>query len=210
MLRKLNLNLCTNFEGMDFPSEFKNWEIYGGFRDGMHCIHKRKDDKKYMCEILPKEMFIFSESYERKGYQFPKLPIIDTNYYKDKICIIYERIPTLKKAGNFNTKKIIEFILELARFQFYTQNYITLNFDSDLYVKNGELYIKSIINNHNRAFKGSDYLESIERLFKIFGEKEISEKIKNIKNTATEDKSFIYLKIKVLNCLNIPFNETEF
>ena len=185
---------------MNFLS--KNWEIAETIEDSMYHAHKKDSNDDYMCKIFNKPLLSILKmhrEYSKEDYKLSLMTIIDIEYHDGKTFVFFEKMPKLKRFGNFNTKKIIETIIEMARFHYETGYCLSLSFSSDLFVRNNEIYINPVSISHI-DFREIDYIDSAKDLFEIFNESRICRKMKYIReNTFLEHKNFENLKIKFMN-----------
>ena len=180
------------------------WTIDKTFDDEMNYAYNG-DGKKYMCETLPSYYDSRPDAFDafKNEFNIPLLPIVYKEYYKDNTMrVFFKRAYLLNKIGNFNTKKIVDFIIEMAKFNYKTGFRIIFSFGYELYVKDEKIYIDPFNDIIPMEFNEREYLEQIEILFETFGEYEICEKIKYFrKNASRNDKSFDNFKKNILSCL---------
>ena len=166
----------------DFPIIVNGWEINGKFKNGMYKAYK--GNRTYMCEIIPCSIFAtlnFIGAYKNYDRKINFLQIINESLYKhskngeEHIFILYEKALILKETGNFDTEKITNFIIEMARFHYKTGYCLTLDYASNLFVIDDKIYVKPT-DIKKRVFDEKRYIVEIAMLFEMFNEKNISEK----------------------------------
>ena len=174
-----------------------NWEIYEKSKyDVRNAFH---EGKNYICRgPYCRSLYDKMKLYDKfKDYNLPLLPIVETLLDKDDLFIIYKESTPLKSFENFSTKKIITFIIKMARFHYET-GYRLVHWMDNLFILNEEIHF-DLFKIEKDHFTEKIYLFVIRSIFNKFN-KEIHEKVKFIiEQTASENKDFDNLKKTLLS-----------
>ena len=182
-----------------------DWEISELSDYCMHYAYKKGSEKRYLCSIPFYKTLYLRINYDKfkNEYKLPLLPVVNIIFYKDHMRVIYEEAIPLIKTKNFNTKKIIDFIIEMAKFHYET-GYCVMSSSESLFVRNGEICI-DVFKISKPDFREKIYLEITYEIFKSLNIKEIYEQINFIKIHIPENRNFESLKKNLLSCLIIHY-----
>ena len=191
----------------DFGEIDKDWRVGEKFKfhSNLRYAYRKNDSTLYLCDEVLYGTFSKIKIYFQYEVGFntflPLLPIFEVKDENNRKNIFYKKIPLLIEVGNFNTKKILDTIIIMEKFNYEMDYSMALSYIYSLFVKDEKiLIIPSSIS--ASPFSEKVCLYRAARLFNKLNEKKISDEFYLLSNNYIEGEGFEKLKKTILSVID--------